>query len=83
LIAKNDAGPVFKISVRFSSSRKFPDGVGEIRVGPYLLKPIPSADGEEAILDFNDEWEASGRLLIQFKKPDSCFLGWLLPWNLV
>jgi len=28
-----------------------------IRVGPYLLKPIPSTDGEEAILDFNDEWE--------------------------
>lgn len=57
LIAKNNASTVLRISVRFSSSRIFPDGVENFQLGPYLLKPIPSADGEEAILDFNDELE--------------------------
>ena len=56
MIPSKSPGPAFKISVRFSSSRRFPDGNNEIRVGPYLLRPIPSADGEEAILDFIDEW---------------------------
>ena len=44
------------VSMRIQLSRRFPSTLSEIKFDSYWIRPIPTSGGEEAILEFKDEW---------------------------
>jgi len=64
------------VSVRIQSSRPFPPSLSEIVFDSYRIRPIPTSDGEEAILQFKDEW-VEGQMASHPVQEGKLVLSWL------
>jgi hypothetical protein len=64
------------VSVRIQSSRPFPPSLSEIVFDSYRIRPIPTSDGEEAILQFKDEW-VEGQMASHPVQEGKFVLSWL------
>jgi hypothetical protein len=64
------------VSIRIQSSRPFPATVSEIGFDSYRIRPIPTSDGEEAILEFKDEW-VNGQMASHPVQEGKFVLSWL------
>jgi hypothetical protein len=58
-----DSGPPHSpsVAIRVESSRPFLPALSGIEFDSYRFRPIPTANGEEAILEFKDEWVSDQR----------------------
>jgi hypothetical protein len=64
------------VSIRIQSSRPFPPSLSEIVFDSYRIRPIPTSDGEEAILQFKDEW-VEGQMASHPVQEGKFILSWL------